>query len=178
MVEAGKRYGPVHLAKIDIADGFYRVWLRLEDIPKLGVVLPTSPGQPALIAFPLTLPMGWVESRSYFTVLTETACDLANNRLRACGNEPRTRTMAHRLEAVAATPPPGAIEAEVTTCVATRGEPSGSQGRPPVAAVDVYVDDFLLMAQTGAQCREVMRTALITIDDVFRPLSPSDPSHR
>ena len=85
VVQADPRYGPVFLSKIDIADGFYRVWLRLSDIPKLGVVLPTSPGQPLppLIAFPLALPMGWVESPPYFTVLTETACDLANTRLRA-----------------------------------------------------------------------------------------------
>ncbi|KAI2490266.1 hypothetical protein MHU86_24316 [Fragilaria crotonensis] len=62
IVEADGRYGPVYLAKIDIADGFYRVWLQSRDIIKLGVVLPTSPGQPPLIAFPLTLPMGWVES--------------------------------------------------------------------------------------------------------------------
>ena len=83
VVQAERRYGHVYLAKIDIADGFYRVWLQIADIPKLGVVLPTSPGQPALIAFPLTLPMGWVESPPYFTALTETACDLANQSLRA-----------------------------------------------------------------------------------------------
>ena len=72
----------MYLSKIDIADGFYRVWLRAGNIPKLGVVLPTTPGQPPIIAFPLTLPMGWVESPpSYFTVLTETACDLANAHL-------------------------------------------------------------------------------------------------
>ena len=49
VVKADLRYGPIHLAKIDIADGFYRVWLQIADIPKLGVVLPTSSGQPALV---------------------------------------------------------------------------------------------------------------------------------
>lgn len=44
IVAADPRYGPVHLAKIDIADGFYRVWVQFNDVPKLGVVLPTSPG--------------------------------------------------------------------------------------------------------------------------------------
>jgi hypothetical protein len=62
VVHADPRYDDVNLAKIDMADGFYRVWLQIADIQKLGVVLPTSPGQPPLIAFPLTLPMGWVES--------------------------------------------------------------------------------------------------------------------
>lgn len=85
VVKADPRYGPVHLAKIDIADGFlYRLWLQVADIPKLGVVLPTSPGQPTLVAFPLALPMGWIESPPFFTALTETACDLAKNQLRAC----------------------------------------------------------------------------------------------
>ena len=107
IVEADPRYGEVHLAKIDIADGFYsRVWLQSRDIPKLGVILPTSPGQPPLIAFPLTLPMGWVESPPYFTALTETACDLANAHLRTrTTDDARARQAPHRLEAVAMTPP-------------------------------------------------------------------------
>lgn len=108
IVEADPRSWPVHLAKIDIADGFYRVWLRTQDIPKLlGVVLPTTPGQPDIIAFPLTLPMGWVESPPYFTALTETACDLTNLRVReARDGMSCARATAHRLESVAATPPP------------------------------------------------------------------------
>ena len=52
------------------------------------------------------------------------------------------------------------------------------QGRPPVAAVDVYVDDFILMAQTEHQKRAVMRASLKAIDEVFRPLAPDDPPHR
>ena len=62
IVHAEPHYGPVFMSKIDVADGFYRVWLQLTDIAKLGVALPTSPGQPRLVAFPLALPMGWVES--------------------------------------------------------------------------------------------------------------------
>ena len=46
IVHADRRYGPVHMAKIDIADGFYRVWLQVEDIPKLGVALPLAPHSP------------------------------------------------------------------------------------------------------------------------------------
>jgi hypothetical protein len=51
IVCADPPYGPVPMAKIDIADGFYRVWLHVEDILKLGVELPNAPGQPPLIAF-------------------------------------------------------------------------------------------------------------------------------
>ena len=102
IVHADPRYGPPKLAKIDIADGFYRVWLLYSDIPKLGVLLLRSghPGAPQLVAFPLALPMGWVESPPYFTTLTETACDLANATMREGTPIPR-----HRLEGAANTPP-------------------------------------------------------------------------
>lgn len=176
IVEADPRYGPVYLSKIDIADGFYRVWLRVADIPKLGVVLPMTPGQPPIIAFPLTLPMGWVESPPYFTVLTETACDLANDHLRRRGSKAFIHHPAHRLETVAATPPADVVPFNVTGVVSR--ERLRSRGCPPVASVDVYVDDFILMAQTHVQRREVLRSALTAIDQVFRPLEPADPEHR
>ncbi|KAI2489281.1 hypothetical protein MHU86_25315 [Fragilaria crotonensis] len=180
------RYGPVYLAKIDIADGFYRVWLQVADIPKLGVALPTALDCPPLVAFPLALPMGWVESPPYFTALTETACDLANAALRR-RPAPLQLTTAHRLEAVANTPPTDAPDA--SSCFSTRRKGGDNthvspatlhhgHHRLPVGAVDVYVDDFLLMAQTRAQQLRVMRATLTGIDDVFRPLESTDPVHR
>lgn len=81
VVHADPYYGPVSLGKIDIADGFYRIGIQSRDIPKLGVILP-SDGHEPLVAFPLALPMGWVESPPYFTSVTETACDLLNAALR------------------------------------------------------------------------------------------------
>ena len=78
VVHADPRYGPVKFIKIDIADGFYRIWIRAHDIPKLGVVFPSLAGEEPLIAFPLVLPMGWTESPPYFCAATETATDIAN----------------------------------------------------------------------------------------------------
>jgi len=83
IVHADPRHGPLSFIKIDIADGFYSVWLAKSDIPKLGVAYPTLPSEPTLVAFPLVLPMGWVESPPYFTAVIETICDLANTALRA-----------------------------------------------------------------------------------------------
>lgn len=57
-VHADPRYGPVSMAKIDIADGFYRVWVKVDDGPKLGVAPLSTPSQLPLVAFPLALPMG------------------------------------------------------------------------------------------------------------------------
>ena len=176
IIKADPRFGHVHLSKIDIADGFYRVWLQCHDIPTLGVALPTTPGQPPLIAFPLALPMGWVESPPYFSTLTETACDLANNNLRS--RPRRRRSTVHRLEAVASTPPDDAVAYVGKGAAISHAEHERDQIRPPVASVDVYVDDFLLLAQTENNKQQVLRETLHSIDDVLRPLNPSDPPHR
>ncbi|KAI2499906.1 hypothetical protein MHU86_14576 [Fragilaria crotonensis] len=177
IVHADPRYGPVYLAKIDVADGFYRVWIQIDDVPKLGVVLPTAPGCQPLVAFPLALPMGWVESPPYFTALTETACDLANAALQVCPTLSRLK-QAHRLEAVANTPPPDAVPCTHAKQTGTSRSTLSTHGHPPVASVDVYVDDFLLLAQTHAQRQKVLRATLQAIDAVFRPLESSDPAHR
>ena len=177
LVHADARYGPVYMSKIDVADGFYRVWVQYHDVPKLGVILPTSPNSTPLIAFPLALPMGWVESPPYFCVIAETACDLANQMLRA-GPQVDLNT-AHRLETVASTPPDDA-ESDLTHRRLATPTPStlAGKGRPPVASVDVYVDDFLLLAQTQRQRDKVMRATLTAIDRVMRPLADDDPPHR
>ena len=71
--------GPIYMLKLDIADGFYRIAINIEDIPKLGVVFPTRPNQPPLVAFQLVLSMGWKNSPPAFCVATETVADLAND---------------------------------------------------------------------------------------------------
>jgi hypothetical protein len=78
ILHADPCFGPIYLIKVDIADGFYRVWLNTSDIPKLGVIFPTLRDTEPLVAFPLVLPMGWTESPPYFCATTETAVDLAN----------------------------------------------------------------------------------------------------
>ena len=78
---SNRRFGPVHMIKVDIADGFYRMWVSASCVPTLGVVFPHLPGEEPLVAFPLVLPMGWVSSPPYFCALTETIADLANTKL-------------------------------------------------------------------------------------------------
>ena len=72
---------PVQLPKFDISDGFYRVNLNIDDVPKLGVAFPAKPGEPKCIAFFLVLPMGWENSPPIFSAATETIADLANQRI-------------------------------------------------------------------------------------------------
>ena len=66
---------------MDIADGFYRVGFAPEDVPSLGVCLPPGPNGKTLVASPLVLPMGWVESPPNFCAVIETVADLANTAL-------------------------------------------------------------------------------------------------
>jgi hypothetical protein len=100
---ANPHLGPVYLSKIDIADGFYRIWVRASDVPKLVVLFPSTNGEEYLIGFPLALPMGWTESPNIFTAATETVTDLANNSLAA-----RTPFGPHPLEVLSEAPPPPA----------------------------------------------------------------------
>ncbi len=48
IVNTDLKHGPVYMCKVNIADGF--------------VAFPPAPDDTPLIAFPLTCPMGWVES--------------------------------------------------------------------------------------------------------------------
>ena len=72
MYDADPRYGSIDTMKVDIADGFYHVGLAPEDVPSLGVCLPPGPDGKTLVASPLVLPMGWVESPPHFCAVTET----------------------------------------------------------------------------------------------------------
>jgi len=93
-------FGPVYICKLDISDGFYRIPLEANSAPSLAVLLPAAPGEPPLVAIPLSLPMGWVELPPYFCAATETVADLANQRM-PCRYAPP-----HRLEPTASTPTP------------------------------------------------------------------------
>jgi len=180
---ADPRFGPVYLCKIDIADGFYRIWLLPCDIPKLGVLFPTNSGEPPLIGFPLTLPMGWVESPPFFSAATETVADLANQRFTTDLSPPP-----HRLELVSETVPITPVLAALPLPCPTptavpaprRSRPLGSSHlRTPLAFTDVYVDDFVTLVQGNPRRRcHVKRTLLHTLDSVFRPLAPTDSPHR
>jgi hypothetical protein len=179
VVLADPRYGPVKVIKIDIADGFYRIRVRTEDIPKLGVIFPHKEGEAPLVAFPLVLPMGWTESPPYFCAATETVTDIANDRMAKWRNPP-----IHRLEAdtqvdvtgeelppvISSSPELGALE------VPTDLDPLLACRRArQLAYIDVFVDDFLGAAQGNeARLNRVRRILMDSIDLIFRPLEAGD----
>ena len=206
---ADPELGPVQLLKVDISDGFYRINLNIDDIPKLGVAFPTKPGEEKLVALPLVLPMGWKNSPPIFSAATETATDLTNDRLAA-----RVPPAPHRLDEAAEkipSPPPNRVALKsilkkpkerwirykhhnhpkvvrwrtkrvqrprVGTAVPTTRDPCLPTRRRAAAYVDVFVDDFVALAQQHGNSRRVRRTLMHAIDDIFRPLDAFDDAFR
>ncbi|KAL7552808.1 hypothetical protein ACHAWF_016067 [Thalassiosira exigua] len=139
---AHPRHGPVHTMKVDISNGFDRVWLSSADVPTLGMALPTTAGEEQLMAFPLVLPMGWVESPPHFCAVTENVADMANNTLHYGGHVGDI----HRLDEVADSPPAyPALTVSGPVYVGRR-----RWRREMLPYIDIYVDDFLGLAQ-GSQ---------------------------
>ena len=76
---ANPRLGPVYLEKVDLADAYMRLWVRLEDTPSVAFLLPRKrPTDEQLVGFHLSLHMGYVDSVPYFCMSTETMEDIAN----------------------------------------------------------------------------------------------------
>jgi hypothetical protein len=184
---ANPNLGPVYLSKIDIADDFYRIWVRANDVPKLGVLFPTDDGEEYLVGFPLALPMGWTESPKIFTAATETVADLTNMALSS-----GAAFGPHHLEVQSETPPPSQASGPAPNAVPRAADirrpvslplgprPAGTAHyRTPLALWDVYVDDFLGMVQDGTRTwRRVKRALLHTLDTVLRPLDSDDSPRR
>ena len=189
---ADPKLGPVYLSKLDISDGFYRINLAIDDIPKLGVVFPVKDGEEKLVAFPLVLPMGWANSPPIFSAATETSADLANDALKSDKNPPD-----HPLDDLAATmddpepfTPPASCAARHNTASPDPARPSPSpspsaapssrlspqEARDPslpyssefAAYIDVFVDDFIALCQGTDNRRRVRKILLRAVDQVFR----------
>jgi hypothetical protein len=176
IVQADPRFGAVLMAKFDLSDGYYRVPLKTEDALKLAVVLPQAENEPVLIAIPLVLPMGWTESPPFFCTTTETIADLANATL---AQHPVVAT--HCLECH--TLPSAEVIAlnnrPLAPTVAVR-----PYSKERLSYVDVYLDDLIGLLQydplqnEGTPPLHFTRTVLSSIDQVFRPLDPTDSPFR
>ncbi len=169
------------MIKVDIADGFYRVCINPADISKLGVVFPTKPGAEPMVAFPMRLPMGWVDSAPYFCAATETVADLANARL-------NWDPPPHRLDTFADMPPdpqgPAAVPAYRSPApfLASTPEPPPRRQRrrrrrrKPLAPFDVHMDDYLGSVQgfrkRRQRLRRVLRHSLEEVSDPSKLRTP------
>jgi len=153
---ANPSYGPVFLAKLDLADGYYRIPLAPHAAQQLAVVLPLDQTRENLVGIPLSLPMGWAPSPPYFCAFTETSTDIVNNWL----SQPDPPLQPHRLEDATQTQP----LPQHDIILAPLWQPS--LPTKPLASVDVYIDDFLLAAQRP-ELTKTMQSTLHAIDSVF-----------
>jgi hypothetical protein len=138
--------GPIFLSKTDISDAFMRVWIALSTIPSLGALLPTHMGEEPLVAFPLILPMGWMDSPNYLCAVTETAADLANSRFSAG----HLTTVHHPLSDLANTKPPAAPSPPSPAVAVLLPPPNTRSCGPlqqPLNYMEVYMDNFLHATQ-------------------------------
>ena len=182
VVRADPKHGPVHLIKVDLADGFYRIGVTPHDIPKLAVVFPDANPladtalDDRLVALPLRVPMGWTSSPPFFCAATETIADLANQNILRWRNPPP-----HRLEEAASTlpspdktHPPSALPFQQTDQERfdiPRDPTFSVRNSRPVGEIDIFVDDFIGCAQGDTnRLNRIRRILLHAIDMVFRPL--------
>jgi hypothetical protein len=178
---ANPKYGPVHMCKHDVKDGYYRLYLNANDCPRLSIILPKYAGEEQLIAIPMACTMGWVQSPPTFCTASETITDVANARFRS---QPRS-VPDHRLEAAAARldqhqahwePAPLSLEetaAQLALSAQSHGwvsaanpdtssaPPSNQPRQRPVGTTDVFVDDFIQLGQGSLHRLKMLRQHLL-----------------
>ena len=175
IVFADPALGSVYILKANVSDGFYRIGVCPEDAPTLGLIFPSGADEDPMVAIPLTLPMGWKNSPPIFCTATETVKELVNEAF--WSHQPsRPHKLDNRAEAVAPLPaPPLAKKNAQLTC-----EPHLRHTNAKILAyVDVFVDDFLGLAQgPHHRRRHVHHTLFHVLDKVFRPLDRKDTKQR
>ncbi len=125
--------------------------------------------------------MGWTNSPLIFSTATETIADLANTRFQHLGDPPPHHLDTCLAESIPAPAP--AAPTNMSLLLAIERDPSLPRSTQPLSYTDVFVDDFVAAAQENptsnpSNRRRVRCILLRAIDDVFRPLTPSDPPER
>ena len=132
--------------------------------------------------------MGWTKSPPYFYAFSETITDLANAALNQSPEHASLR-LPHKIDDMA-----NSVTVKPATLVETQPQnstllslplpverdPALIRTRPkPTTAVDIFVDDYLVVAQGSPSRRSKARRSLFhALDKVFRPLSDTDSAFR
>ena len=130
--------------------------------------------------------MGWKNSPPIFSTATKTIADLANRRLQADGTPP-THPLEELAERVQPPDPLAPVQQPPLESPSASSfpvlpppprDPSLPSSGQPTSYVDVFVDDFVGLAQTDSTPRRVSLILMHAIDDVLRPLESSDSAFR
>ena len=161
------KYGPVYMAKFDIKDGFYRMFLAASDSPRLAIILPRYDGEDQLVALPLACTMGWTQSPPTFCAMSETIADVTNGRLKA---KPSLPAEPHRLNQHAQTQDAftgwAPVARDLPGCL-EQPAVSNSSYKLPITHADVFVDDFILLGQGAPPRLDWMRRHLLHAVDAI-----------
>ena len=173
-LKAPLELGPTFLNKVNLADAYMRIWLRLEEIPSVAFLVPkATPEEDQLVGFHLSITRGYVEYATFFCVTTETVKDCALDTLSMRHNAPP-----HSLENLAETKPPETTAEEVAaTVVADKyWEVLSLHARATARAhAEVYLNYFIGITQGGAkERRQMTRHLFCAIDELFRPNDKDD----
>jgi hypothetical protein len=150
-------HGPPLLAKIDLADGYYRVPVSATAALQLAVVLPSDTSPTPLLALPLSLPMGWNHSPPFFCAFTEAVTDVANTYM-SQNEHPHPLYDNTQLQQ----PTPSSFHPSAVVF---------GHNKEPLQYIDVYLDDFILAAQIPRHT-SAMHTLLHALDMVFADHPP------
>ena len=153
--------GPVLFTKFDIKDGFWRMTVEEGEEWNFVYLLPRlNQDDPIVLVLPKSLQMGWTDSPPFFCTATETARDIATDNIK---NGPSTL-------------PPHPFE-DLTLPAPWRTHKGVDAITDFAHLLEVYVDDFCVLAQTNNPTilRGLSRTILHAIHDVFPP--PEETGH-
>ena len=201
---ADPRYGPPFLDKHDVDNGFYRMQLEPEACLALAILPPHCADEPELIAIPMSIAMGWVQSPATFCTMSETVCNLANGRFKAKLPAPdhwlETLCSTQSLPFLAATRPGGRRShgqpglgrrsgghqlgppnmdrhqlGPPNMDPNERAPPSNLPHKGPLGHTDVFVDDFIQIGQGGTKRMRTLRNHLLAaVDNVLAQPQPGD----
>jgi hypothetical protein len=149
-------HGPPLMAKIDLADGYYRIPLSQHAALALAVVLPSDGLTEPLLGLPLSLPIGWKDSPPHFCAFTETCADMVN--------DPNVPTQRHPFPYALPTDTPLLLPTfALGTVFPFHPHPPST---PHLSYTDVYLDDFMHLVQNPFQ-HPAMDSLLSAIHRVF-----------
>ena len=166
VLTADPRLGPVHLSKVDLADVYMRLWVRVGDVLSVtSLITNKTPSDTQLVGLHLSLPMVYINSAPYFCMEMETMANLANKAISQkyhAGKHPFELAS----ESIAADDD-GAPEAQVD---ANWENFPAKQHAAAKANVDVYLDNLTSVVQgVPRERRQILRHLFHQIDWVFRP---------
>ena len=166
--------GPTYLCKVDLADAYMRIWVRVEDVPSVDLLIPKDKAiEEQLVGFHLYILMGYMEYADFFCTATETVKDRAITTLNRRSGAPP-----YLLEALAeSNPEDDPADLPTTNCKhECRWAKLYSQAwAEALAHVEVYLNDFIGITQGGQEEHtHTTRHLFRKIDDIFRPNNSTD----